>query len=548
MTALPSASDFTGSTRTEGQVKAALTDLRGFLADLFGTDGTAQTAQATLGALAAQTVDVTASTTVTAADRGRILRVTATATLTLPALSAVPAGWTVIIRCSAGGTATVNAAGSDLITGAGSVTLRPSTWLVISAMASQWVTWGAGGAVDAAPGTAALPGVFFSGDPDSGMYWVGANQIGWATGGVQRLLLSTTALTATLPVLAPAGSAAAPAFSFSGDVNTGMLSPGADQIGWATGGTQRLLLSTTALTPTVPVLASSGSATAPSLSFSGDTNTGMFSLGADVIGFATNGFERMRVGNNGLQIGDPVGTGVFGLLRVAGPSSGGAATVHVSAYGADASGPALRLGKSRTAALGGVDIVQPNDVLGSINFLGADGSTINNLGADIVSVVTGTPATADIRSNIRLRTRGDTGVQDRLAVNDVQVAVTGRLTVNSAVANAVQVTVADDAVTTFTPARTGGYLLMTAGGNVGGAITSEPHSATVFFDVGSTAAFCARNTGTAGLGAQVDCVTGTTLTGTTGTDGNVTVSARTDGTLMLENRSGSSRTFTLWVL
>lgn len=49
MTALPAATDFTGSTVTEGQFKTALTNLRAYLAELFGADGSAATARNTLG-------------------------------------------------------------------------------------------------------------------------------------------------------------------------------------------------------------------------------------------------------------------------------------------------------------------------------------------------------------------------------------------------------------------------------------------------------------------------------------------------------------------
>ena len=41
---------------------------------------------------------------------------------------------------------------------------------------------------------------------------------------------------------APAGSAAAPSFSFDGDTNTGIYSPGADQLAVSTGGTVRLFV------------------------------------------------------------------------------------------------------------------------------------------------------------------------------------------------------------------------------------------------------------------------------------------------------------------
>lgn len=49
MPALPAASDFTGPIN-EGQFKAAITNLRSYLAALFGADGTPTTALNTLGA------------------------------------------------------------------------------------------------------------------------------------------------------------------------------------------------------------------------------------------------------------------------------------------------------------------------------------------------------------------------------------------------------------------------------------------------------------------------------------------------------------------
>jgi len=47
---------------------------------------------------------------------------------------------------------------------------------------------------------------------------------------------------AELLASAPAGSAAAPSFSFDGDPNTGIYSPGADQLAIATGGTERFFV------------------------------------------------------------------------------------------------------------------------------------------------------------------------------------------------------------------------------------------------------------------------------------------------------------------
>ena len=44
----------------------------------------------------------------------------------------------------------------------------------------------------------------------------------------------------------------------------------------------------------------SGTAGAPSLSYTGDTNTGFFRAAADTLAFSTNGTERMRINQNGL--------------------------------------------------------------------------------------------------------------------------------------------------------------------------------------------------------------------------------------------------------
>ena len=41
-------------------------------------------------------------------------------------------------------------------------------------------------------------------------------------------------------------------------------------------------------------------ATKPSISFSGDTNTGFYQQAADTIGFATGGAERLRIHDTGL--------------------------------------------------------------------------------------------------------------------------------------------------------------------------------------------------------------------------------------------------------
>jgi len=147
----------------------------------------------------------------------------------------------------------------------------------------------------AAAGTALLPAYSYSGDPNTGTYNVGADDWGVATGGTLRFDVSTTAITSTIPHLNAAGTALAPAYSYSTDSNTGTYSVGADDWGVATGGTLRFDISTTAITSTLPFLGANGSALAPQYSFSGDSNTGTYNVGADDWGVTTGGTLRLDI-------------------------------------------------------------------------------------------------------------------------------------------------------------------------------------------------------------------------------------------------------------
>lgn len=68
-----------------------------------------------------------------------------------------------------------------------------------------------------------------------------------------RVTVSETLVTSTLPLVLPAGTASAPAQYFSGDPNTGPYSVGADQYGISAGGTLRVSVSTTAFDCDVPI-------------------------------------------------------------------------------------------------------------------------------------------------------------------------------------------------------------------------------------------------------------------------------------------------------
>ena len=130
--------------------------------------------------------------------------------------------------------------------------------------------------------------------------------------------LSGTTHTITSGVFA-LGTAALPSISFVSDPNTGIYSPGADQVAVATNGTQRLTVDTAATTSTLPVVHPLGAVGTPSITFTGDLNTGIWSPAADTVAASTAGSERLRITSAGL-----VGIGTTSpavLLDVVGASN-----------------------------------------------------------------------------------------------------------------------------------------------------------------------------------------------------------------------------------
>lgn len=96
------------------------------------------------------------------------------------------------------------------------------------------------------------------------------------------------------------GTAAAPAFYFKDSgTDTGVYSPGADQVGISTGGTLRFSISTTATTSTLAIVHPLGAVGTPSVTFTGDLNTGIYSSGADALDFATGGTRRVGIASTG---------------------------------------------------------------------------------------------------------------------------------------------------------------------------------------------------------------------------------------------------------
>jgi hypothetical protein len=267
-----------------------------------------------------------------------------------------------------------------------------------------------------------------------------------------------------------AGTAAAPSIAFGPtDTNTGIYSPGADQVAVATNGTQRLTVDTAATTSTLPIVHPLGAVGTPSITFTGDLNTGFWSPTADTLAASTNGSERLRIDSSGaVFLGNSSSTfNVFAnansaaAMHLSGGGSGSAnIEIHGSTHASDSktitfdtdssermrinsSGKLLigsstdRFGtkllvegtdgtggatfarssndvgppysffiKSRGTTVGSNTIVQSGDILGFIGFYGTDGTSPIS-GASIQAQVDGTPGTNDMPGRLVFSTTAD---------------------------------------------------------------------------------------------------------------------------------------------
>ena len=144
-----------------------------------------------------------------------------------------------------------------------------------------------------ADGTASLPSPAYASDPNTGLYRIGADNLGVTTGGTLAWDWDTARALSALPIFAASGSAAAPGLAFSADAgnDSGFYYIGANNLGASAGGTLRWDWNTARILSTIPYFASSGSASAPGIAFASDAgnDSGLYYNGADNLGVALGG-------------------------------------------------------------------------------------------------------------------------------------------------------------------------------------------------------------------------------------------------------------------
>jgi len=187
------------------------------------------------------------------------------------------------------------------------------------------------------------------------------------------------------------------------------------------------------------LLTADGGAGLPSHSFSGDTNTGMFSSAADMIGFSVGATEAARITSDGqVLIGATASQSVNlsngNALQIQGLSSN-TSGISTTRHSNDSGGPYFNFGKSRGAADGAVTAVADNDILGQIFFSGADGTDILTPAASIQALVDGTPGGNDMPGRLVFSTTADGAATatERLRISsDGLVTIPNKLIVSAA--------------------------------------------------------------------------------------------------------------------
>lgn len=153
-----------------------------------------------------------------------------------------------------------------------------------------------------AAGTAAAPALTFTLDPDIGIYRYAANQLGFSTGGTYRGSFGDTFFDLAVPIYAVDGNAGAPAFAFTAANNSGLYrNSGNNEIRISYGGVDVAGFSSAVVSSYVQHQLTDGNAGAPAIAFRNDPDTGFYRVTSDVIGLTTGGALRFNFGSFGVR-------------------------------------------------------------------------------------------------------------------------------------------------------------------------------------------------------------------------------------------------------
>ena len=174
-----------------------------------------------------------------------------------------------------------------------------------------------------------------------------------------------------------------------------------------------------------------GSAASPSLTFTGDENSGVYSPGSDQVAIATGGTGRLFVDANGRVLinGATARTNILTTntvgFQLEGTSFDTSNIVSIR-NSSDVGSANLILGKTRGSTVGSTTIVQSGDQLGVIRFTGSDGTTFL-AGSTIQSHADGTMGTGVMPGYLAFSTTptGSGGPSERLRITSAGLVGVG---------------------------------------------------------------------------------------------------------------------------
>lgn len=141
------------------------------------------------------------------------------------------------------------------------------------------------------PGTVGSPSLRFKASATTGMFSPGADLLGLAANGLEVSRASGAGGNAQM--LHADGSASAPSVSFVNDVDTGLYAGAVNKLRIVTGGVVRIDISPSGIINQLNTNFPAGAMATPSVSIS-EADTGLFLAAADTLGFTASGIEVAR--------------------------------------------------------------------------------------------------------------------------------------------------------------------------------------------------------------------------------------------------------------
>lgn len=192
------------------------------------------------------------------------------------------------------------------------------------------------GPIQFAAGSNTAPAITTSGDSNTGIYFSAADTIDFTAGGTRQMTVAngTVTLQSGTELVTQAGVVGTPAIYPTGDPNTGLYFSAADTVDVSAGGTRIFTVGTGGPTVQTGVLTlPAGSASAPSITASGDPNNGIYFPSTDAVGITTNGSQKFQINSTGQITGAGTSLGAWGAITpTIGSWTAGNGTYTGSAY------------------------------------------------------------------------------------------------------------------------------------------------------------------------------------------------------------------------